>query len=52
MKKKKVTKIRELLKRMDEIERYGKIVSLRPSVSHKSKKKYTRKEKHKKNEQD
>lgn len=33
--------------RKNEIEKYGKLVSLRPSVTHKDKKKYTRKTKHK-----
>lgn len=39
----------ETIRRKDEIERYGKLVSLRPTLVMKSKKKYTRKQKHKKN---
>lgn len=36
------------LSRKAEIDQYGKQVSLRPSVAHRSKKQYTRKTKHKK----
>lgn len=38
-------KVHGSIQREDEIKAYGKIISLRPSVSHKSKKIYNRKEK-------
>lgn len=49
-KKKKVTtnmNLAEKVRRENELEAYGRILSLRPSVEHKSKKTYSRKEKHK-----
>jgi len=48
-KKKKVNilSLAEKARREKEIEKYGRLLSLRPSVEHKSKKQYTRKEKHK-----
>lgn len=36
----------EAIRRENEIQEYGKLVSLRPSSYHKDKSKYTRKEKH------
>lgn len=42
MKKKKNFKFEEDARRKLEIEQYGKLVSLRPSVTHKSKKTYNR----------
>ena len=52
MKKKKFNniKIAEQIRRENELQKYGKLLSLRPSVVHKDKKKYTRKQKHKENE--
>jgi hypothetical protein len=53
MKKKKTKKkptnlnLAEKVRRENELETYGRILSLRPSVEHKSKKIYNRKEKHK-----
>ena len=50
MKKKKKNKIKsipEKIRREKEIETYGKLVSLRPSIEHKSKKLYSRKKKNK-----
>lgn len=59
MKKKKKEKIPEsnqgileFIRRKQELENYGKIISLRPGQTHKSKKLYTRKQKHKKNYED
>ena len=51
MKKKKKRKFSgqktmEAIRREREIEEYGKLVSLRPSIQHKDKSKYSRKEKH------
>jgi hypothetical protein len=49
-KKKKVAtnfNLAEKVRRENELKEYGKILSLRPSVEHKSKKTYSRKEKHK-----
>ena len=49
-KKKKVMtnmNLAEKVRRENELEAYGRILSLRPSVEHKSKKTYSRKEKHK-----
>ncbi len=40
-------KISEEIRREREISEYGKLLSLRPSKVHKSKKKYTRKQKYK-----
>lgn len=47
-KKKKFSsqKTREKTRRDKEIQEYGKLLSLRPSVCHKDKTKYTRKSKH------
>ena len=46
MKRKKKNKIMEKIRREIELSQYGKLVSLRPSVAHKSKKIYSRQEKH------
>lgn len=40
------TKVFEKLRRNNEIETFGKLLSLRPSKVHESKKKYKRKSKH------
>ena len=55
MKKKKKKKYSsqktlEGIRRSKELQEYGRILSLRPSVVHKDKKKYTRKQKHKDDE--
>lgn len=42
-------KASELIRRRQELEQYGKLLSLRPSITHKDKTKYTRKQKHKNN---
>ena len=52
MKKKKKynsQKTLESIRRENELKEYGKLVSLRPSIEHKSKKLYNRKLKHKEN---
>ncbi len=41
----------EKIRRENELKTYGKIVSLRPSITFKDKTKYSRKQKHKNNEQ-
>lgn len=49
-KKKKIysqQKTAESIRRQKELEEYGKILSLRPGIEHKSKKIYSRKQKHK-----
>ena len=43
----KTFKFGEEARRESELALYGRILSLRPSVCHKAKNKYTRKEKHK-----
>lgn len=51
-KKKKVynsQKASEMIRRQQELSEYGKLLSLRPSIVHKDKTKYTRKQKHKNN---
>lgn len=45
-KKKKRLSLAEKVRRDNELKQYGRILSLRPSVEHKDKTKYTRKEKH------
>lgn len=42
-------KASELIRRQQELSKYGKLLSLRPSIVHKDKTKYTRKQKHKNN---
>lgn len=42
-------KASESIRRKQELEQYGKLLSLRPSIIHKDKTKYTRKQKHKNN---
>lgn len=42
-------KASESIRRKQELEQYGKLLSLRPSIAHKDKTKYTRKQKHKSN---
>ena len=42
-------KASESIRRKQELEQYGKLLSLRPSITHKDKTKYTRKQKHKNN---
>jgi hypothetical protein len=46
-KKIKVTNLAEKIRRENELKQYGRLLSLRPSIEHKSKKVYNRKEKHK-----
>ena len=46
MKKKKLN-LAEKIRRDNELKMYGRILSLRPSIIHNSKKIYTRKKKHK-----
>ena len=46
-KKIKVTNLAEKVRRENELKQYGRLLSLRPSIEHKSKKAYNRKEKHK-----
>jgi hypothetical protein len=46
-KKIKVTNLTERVRRENELKQYGRLLSLRPSIEHKSKKVYNRKEKHK-----
>jgi hypothetical protein len=46
-KKIKVTNLAEKVRRENELKQYGRLLSLRPSIEHKSKKVYNRKEKHK-----
>lgn len=46
-KKIKVTNLAEKVRRENELKQYGRLLSLRPSIEHKSKKIYNRKEKHK-----
>jgi len=53
MKKKKVynsEKVFEKIRRESEIKTFGKLISLRPSKIHESKKKYRRNQKHKKSD--
>lgn len=45
-------KVSELIRREQEISMYGKLLSLRPSKIHESKKKYRRNQKHKKSDAD
>ncbi len=49
-KKKKQPKFAEQIRRENELEQYGHLLSLRPSQVHDSEKQYTRKVKHKGNE--
>lgn len=49
-KKIKVINLAEKVRRENELKQYGRLLSLRPSIEHKSKKVYNRKEKHKKDE--
>lgn len=44
MTKKKKLKFAEKARRDQELEKYGKLVSLRPGITHKSKKDYNRQE--------
>lgn len=46
-KKIKVINLAEKVRRENELKQYGRLLSLRPSIEHKSKKIYNRKEKHK-----
>lgn len=46
-KKKKKFSLAEKVRRDNELAQYGRILSLRPSIIHKNKRNYTRKEKHK-----
>ena len=46
-KKKKNFSLAEKVRRDNELKEYGRLLSLRPSVEHKDRTKYTRKEKHK-----
>lgn len=46
-KKKKVLSLAEKVRRDAELKEYGRILSLRPSIQHRDKTKYYRKEKHK-----
>lgn len=46
-KKRRKLNLAEKIRRDSEIKQYGRILSLRPSIVHKSKKQYTRKTKHK-----
>ena len=46
-KKKKLLNLAEKIRREAELQEYGRILSLRPSIEHKSKKIYSRKRKHK-----
>ena len=45
MARKTTKKLAEHARRQQELEQYGRLLSLRPSIAHKNKKKYTRKDK-------
>ena len=50
-KNKKKPKFAEKVRRENELKQYGRLLSLRPSIEHKSKKDYSRKQKHKGNDE-
>ena len=51
-KKKNIKTLAEKVRRENELKEYGRILSLRPSLTHRDKTKYNRKTKHRNQEED